>query len=302
MSNKDLELSILMPVFNEENFLLEAVKSIENSSCPDVKKELIIVDDQSQDSTWEIAKKAEKEFDFIKAVKNKEKGKNSAFNLAYQKSSGSYFILLAGDDLLEEDSILPRLSPILKKTTPCVTRSKYRTFSETPKFNNIVIPKNPLKGSSSGGTIAFNKLFADRIFPIPEILGNEDKWINCHIRYSDDVQVFDVPQITLLYRIHSENSLKKDANFSEINTSIHKRSIVYSVFLEKYRKSLPIIKTEELENLSTLENLRFKSNSLSIIFMSGPSLSEKLRALTYSKALFYILYMKLYRYIAGLIR
>ena len=44
-----MRLSIIMPVYNEESTVLEAIKRVEDAVIPVVEKELIIVDDGSKE-------------------------------------------------------------------------------------------------------------------------------------------------------------------------------------------------------------------------------------------------------------
>ena len=71
------KLSILMPVYNEEKFIYEAVNSILNQDC---NFELIIVNDGSTDRTGEILK----EFDSpkLRILNSIKIGKNAAINKA----------------------------------------------------------------------------------------------------------------------------------------------------------------------------------------------------------------------------
>ena len=56
-----MKLSIIVPVFNEENTILEVVKRLLNTKFSKVDREIIIVDDGSTDSTTEKLKKLHKE-------------------------------------------------------------------------------------------------------------------------------------------------------------------------------------------------------------------------------------------------
>ncbi len=49
-----MKLSVIMPVYNEESTVLEAIKRVENAVIPGVEKELIIVDDGSKDKTMKV--------------------------------------------------------------------------------------------------------------------------------------------------------------------------------------------------------------------------------------------------------
>ena len=52
-----MKLSVIMPVYNEEATILQAIKRVEDAAIPGVEKELIIVDDGSKDKTRDILSK-----------------------------------------------------------------------------------------------------------------------------------------------------------------------------------------------------------------------------------------------------
>ena len=65
------KISVLMPAYNTEKYISEAIESILNQTLKDF--EFIIIDDFSTDKTWNIIQKYVKEDSRIKAFKN-EKG------------------------------------------------------------------------------------------------------------------------------------------------------------------------------------------------------------------------------------
>ncbi len=278
---KNKLVSILMPVKNEELFIKEAINSVLQQTYQDI--ELIIVNDGSDDKTEEIilSFKTKK----IKFINTKGIGKNAAFNLAFSNSNGNYICFFAGDDILMERSIELRVKPLLdNKNTASLSR--LITFSEEKKFNNVIIPKSTDKGNFSGGTIMFDRYLSERIFPIPEILANEDMWTALHIK-NFSKNIHHISHILLKYRIHKNNSNRKDIPFKEKSISMHKRFIVYSVFLERYRN---ILKSDNIEYLSYMyaaETLRYSNNTLAILLLKKISISEKLRFFAYSSKLLY---------------
>ena len=83
------KISILMPVFNEQQYIVQSINSVLNQSYKNF--ELIIIDDFSTDNSYDICKDYANKDDRIKLIKNIDKGKVSAFNLAYKSSNGNLY-------------------------------------------------------------------------------------------------------------------------------------------------------------------------------------------------------------------
>ena len=283
-----------MPVKNEETFIEVAINSVLHQSHDDF--ELIIINDGSTDSTSEKVRSFDDKR--ITLIETQGVGKNKAFNLGFKASKGAYICYFAGDDILVPDSLEKRIAPLVGKDQELwATVSKVKTISEIKKFNGVVTPKAKDKGSMLGGTIMFTRPLADKIFPLPDILPNEDKWTVEHIK--SFAKVIHVPVVGIHYRIHQNNSSSRTNPFHLKTESMHKRFIVYALFLEKYRAILDQKDILKLEALSAAETLRYNGNSLSILLMSGLSFSEKIRYFFHSKTLLYWIRIQLFSLLSG---
>ena len=98
MKIKDSPLvSVVMPVYNSEQYLIGAVDSILNQSYKNF--EFIIVNDASTDSTSEILEEYRKKDRRIILLENKQNlGVTKSLNLALTKASGNYIIRMDADD------------------------------------------------------------------------------------------------------------------------------------------------------------------------------------------------------------
>jgi len=295
MSVKNL-VSVLMPVKNEALYLGEAIQSLLNQSYRDI--EVVLVDDGSEDRTMEIARSYAAEDSRVKVYRNPCPGKVRAFNMAYRKSTGDFFAFFAGDDILPIDSIAARVSPLLGRGEEALSACKLVTMSDDKRFNGVVTPRNEAKGVLSGGTILFNKAFARNVFPVPEVLPNEDLWPSLYAEYRD-IQIYHVPEIGLYYRIHGENSHKRTDTFREKTEFLHKRFIVYGIFLEKYRSDLSAEQQCRLASLAAAETLRYSGSTLSILCMGNLSLADKARFLFYSTAFLYWFRIRFFSFFSG---
>jgi len=290
------KVSILMPVFNEENFIKEAVDSVLNQSYKDF--ELIIVDDFSTDNSYSIIKEYSLKDDRIKLIKNTKKGKVSGFNLGFRKSTGDFICFFAGDDIMTKDSIFTRLSCIDNNDSDfTASASKVKTISEISRFNNVIIPKNKHKGTLVGGAIMFNRLLGNKIFPIPEELPNEDRWTELHIKFFSTI--IHVPIISLFYRIHSQNSSSRTNVFKDKNIQMHKRLIVFKLFLYKYKETLSHANKYLLDKMAFAEDLRYRNKTFSLLLMQGISIKEKIRFIFHSNSILYFIRLRFFSFFSG---
>ena len=107
-------ISVLMPAFNAEKYLIFSVESILNQTYKNI--ELIIVDDASSDSTWEIATSLAKKDKRIKTLRNLENvGPYVAKNCALMIADGEYITGHDADDWAHPQRLEMHLDHMLKK-------------------------------------------------------------------------------------------------------------------------------------------------------------------------------------------
>jgi len=291
-------ISILLAVKNEEKHLMESLDSIIDQSYP--HWEVLLVDDHSSDLTRNIADEYADKYPNIRVIQNTGKGKVAAYNLAYECSFGAFFVFFAGDDVLPHQSLQERVTPLLDVVDdrPAVSLCRLKTFSDKPKFSGIVTPRNSEEGLYSGGTMMFNKAFAEKFFSIPACLGNEDLWAVLHAKYMD-VSVYHVLSIGIYYRIHQGNSLSRMVPFDELNELFHKRYIAFGHFLEKYRMDLPADSRKKLAGIAAVETLRYSGSWLSILFAKDIDFEDRMRGVFHATVRLYWLRMRLFSLFSG---
>jgi len=91
-----MKLSIIMPIYNEEKTLLEIYDKVKKVDLGNIEKEIIMIDDASNDNSWSIIQKI-KDKNIIKLQHNKNKGKGGAIKTGLNKISGDYIIIQDGD-------------------------------------------------------------------------------------------------------------------------------------------------------------------------------------------------------------
>lgn len=98
---ENTKVSVIMPVYNSEEFLEESIQSILNQSLKEF--EFIIVDDGSIDNSLNIINKYKKIDKRIILIKNKKNsGQAISRNKGLKKAKGRYIAVLDSDDLAME--------------------------------------------------------------------------------------------------------------------------------------------------------------------------------------------------------
>lgn len=101
---KDVTIAILN--YNSSEFLDRAVRSCLEQSLTAKSTEIIVVDDCSNDRSWEYLQAHKNTFNIIKIYKNKiNMGPGFSSKLAVQKAQGKYFIRVDSDDYLNKFAI-----------------------------------------------------------------------------------------------------------------------------------------------------------------------------------------------------
>jgi cellulose synthase/poly-beta-1,6-N-acetylglucosamine synthase-like glycosyltransferase len=99
-------VSMIIPVYNEENNIRGCLQAIRNSNYPREKIEIIVVDDGSEDRTVEIAKTFG-----VRVIKQEHKGKVEALNLGASKASNNILVTIDCDVEVQKDFIRNIVKP-----------------------------------------------------------------------------------------------------------------------------------------------------------------------------------------------
>ena len=104
-------ISIIVPVKNEERTIGKCLESIINQSYK--KIEVIVVEDGSNDKSYDICKKYESIDERIKCYhRDLSNGKPSALNFGLERAHGSIIAVFDADSVLDKDNVLNALTII----------------------------------------------------------------------------------------------------------------------------------------------------------------------------------------------
>ena len=108
----DVTISILMPVYNSQDYLKNTVQDVINQSYKDW--ELILVDDGSKDNSRNICIELQNLDSRIRVISKENKGVSSTRNTALDNATGEYIAFIDSDDLIHKDYLKILLSSMEK--------------------------------------------------------------------------------------------------------------------------------------------------------------------------------------------
>lgn len=97
------EVSVVVPVYNTEIYVEEAVRSIMEQTLADI--EIIAVDDGSTDGSAAVLERLAREDSRIRIHTQPNKGLSEARNAGIARASGRYLYFMDSDDRLESDAL-----------------------------------------------------------------------------------------------------------------------------------------------------------------------------------------------------
>jgi glycosyltransferase involved in cell wall biosynthesis len=123
-------LSIVIPVYNEEKFIEKTLIKVLKADSLKLRKEIVIVDDGSQDKTPEILKKLEKKYKSknLKVIlQKKNQGKGAALKTGFSKTTGDIVLIQDADLEYNPDDYPLLLRPFFESAADVVYGSRLVT-------------------------------------------------------------------------------------------------------------------------------------------------------------------------------
>ena len=128
------KISVIIPVYNCEEYIEESVMSILNQSFKDI--EVIAIDDGSTDSTLNILKEMEFSDSRLHVYSQENQGSSIARNKAMDMASGDYVYFFDADDYLVEDGLEKAFSNAIGNDSDIVL-FRYEQYRDDKFFEHI---------------------------------------------------------------------------------------------------------------------------------------------------------------------
>ncbi len=121
-----MKLSIIIPVYNEEKTVAKILKKVKSARLPKgIDKEIVVVDDGSNDKTPQILKKIEG----INLITHKvNRGKGAAVRTGIENAKGDIILIQDADLEYNPDDYYRLLEPILSGETKVVYGTRLKDY------------------------------------------------------------------------------------------------------------------------------------------------------------------------------
>jgi len=150
-----VKLSILMPVYNEEERIADALKQALAVDYP-CEVELVVVDDGSRDATGEILGRADDAR--LRVITHpRNAGKGAAIRTAADSAEGEYMVILDADLEYDPQDIPKLLDPVLDGRATVVYGN--RTFGSHSAYSFWYVMGN--KAVTTAANVLFNSYIGD---------------------------------------------------------------------------------------------------------------------------------------------
>ena len=184
-------LTIIVPVRNESDYIASLYNYFLNS-LKNIDYEVLIINDFSDDNTFEQCLSLEKKDNRIKALNNKKKGLGGAINLGIKKASGNFVTIMMADQSDDINDLVKYYESINEKSYDAILGSRFLKESRVVNY-------------------PFQKLVLNRIFNffVSIIFWNKyNDYTNAFKIYKKEVLIKIMPLISESFNIFLEIPLK----------------------------------------------------------------------------------------------
>ena len=220
-----IKLSIIIPTYNEVENLPILLEKL-NNLLKDLSHEIIVVDDNSPDRTWQVAQSLNKKNNNLHVIRRmNDKGLGSAVVTGMATSRGEYLLVMDAD-LQHDENIIPEMLAALDTGVLDLNKKniKYdiaigsrlvgvggygefsfirKLMSKVATFITQILIRLPVKDPMSGFFIITRKLYEEKIEKINPL---GFKILMEFLGHSPEANILEIPY-TFKNRIHGQTKL-----------------------------------------------------------------------------------------------
>lgn len=223
MQKKNKLVTVIIPVYNVERYLREAIDSVIRQSYSSI--EIILVDDGSTDSSSKICDQYSEKYENIIVVHKENGGLSSARNegLQYISKNSDYILFFDSDDILYEDAIDGMVDCAENNNADMIVPDRYEAFNskgseivrhfpdemytENPKYFGAYVLINKGRAWRAHSLLYNTSLIIKNKLQFIKGVISEDIFFNLdYLSVAENIQIYCKP--TVKYRIR-EGSISR---------------------------------------------------------------------------------------------
>lgn len=235
---KPPKISVIVPVYNEENYLDKCIQSILNQSFTDF--ELLLINDGSSDSSATICDGYTVKDNRVRVFHKENGGVSLARNLGLEHATGEWITFVDGDDYISEKYFNPILD-YNNQDFILLSREKFRNGQTTSSVNFEPQRMNFESFIKKYKIHPYYSLIAGKIYK-NSIIKSKGIFFEPNMKYGEDT-IFNIQ-----YLFHCENIAVTNRSiyfYRDVEGSLSKDLYNY-----KKMKTLYTLTNKELKNFS----------------------------------------------------
>ena len=263
-----VKVSVIVPVYNVEEYLDRCLKSLVKQNFEDY--EVIVVNDGSPDNSQKIIDKYVKKYpDKVKGYNKKNGGVSSARNYGLKKAHGKYVAFVDSDDYVTNNYISSLYNKAVDTDSDIVVCNMYKTFDDRKEnmvgklnVNNEIVRDMMISLPACWNKLYRKSLFVDNDIYFPEIAYGED--LATVVRLIISTNKISYVNKSLYYYIQRDNSAMNQVKYNPKNSDMFKAfDVLSSYFVEKgydvlYKEEIEYLYISHLLHDYTLRVFRYK--------------------------------------------
>lgn len=265
---KEELISVIVPIYNVEQYLPRCIDSIINQTYKNL--EIILVDDESPDNCGKICDEYKAKDARIRVIHQKNRGLSGARNAGIDIATGEFLGFVDSDDYIEPTMYETLYHDIKKFEAGLSICSRYYEFEDGKRVERYKLDKDikvytgkdaivEMNNYSSFDMSAWDKLYKRELFAeirFPEGKLSEDFFIMHRLLDEAKVVTFNPSPLYIYVQRNNSISRNKKINWDFIEAS--KKQLEY--ICEKYPDLEDVAKTAYASANMTVYNFHIKSH------------------------------------------
>ena len=285
------KLSIIVPVYNVEEYIQPCIESIFRQGLDDADFEVIIVNDGTEDRSMEVIEGIISQHNNITVIHQENQGLSAARNIGIAAAKGDYILMPDSDDLLIENSV-PLLLKLALDTKADIVVADFLKMSDDEIANYKHHPQDTISTRELTG----EQLFIDELNPrecyVWRSLFRKDFLTSNHISFYPRIKFQDVPFTHECY-LKAKRCIRTSLLLNIYRQRAGSATAYFNLY-KSYDFGIAIVKTWQLSSLCHSPQLlkKFKSDmftrltwAIYLISQDECPFSEKKRTIRFIKEL-----------------